>query len=380
MNNKTISIVIGIIILITIIVIISIILLNKSSLSPSASGNSILETCNTLKSSRDSTGAVNLVFFSAKEQAQEYTDFFLQTPPFNQEQNQKAFNFYYIDNYQPECELYKGIAILCYSKELIKKASSCPNDYIIVLRQENPGIRSSAYMNVMSINTALTKSVLTHEFGHVFANLAEEYTPASIPRGSQNCQASCDNFNIKDSCSQGCSKTDYYRSIDSGIMRTLSVNVYGKFNEKLIIEKLSKQNKVITGKVIENTNTECQSQQYYLIEGNYLTNNNQISITDKTIENGCLGNNGAGPFTYNIILKDNSIIPGDEFNPELIFTDGQPLDDVQTEINGETFISDQPFLLKLPIIQNSKIIEINKDAEKIAEISLDDIGARPCLI
>ena len=374
MERKTIIIIASILTLIIIISIILIIFLNKGSLSPSTtSGNSILENCNALKYSSDS--AVNLVFFSTKEQAQEYSDFFLQTPPFNE--NKEAFNFYYIDDYSPECELYKGIAILCYSKELIKKASSCPNDYIIVLKSENPGIRSSAYMNVMSINTALTKSVLTHEFGHVFANLAEEYTPATIPRGSKNCQSSCSEFDISDSCSQGCSKTDYFRSIESGVMRTLSSNEYGQFNENLILGKLKNNKITSTGKVVAPLIT-CANQNHYLIEGSYNMESNSIIILDKTIETGCIGTSGSGDFSYNLILNDNSIIPGSEFNPELIFTDGQSSQ--ETIINGETFQSDKSFLLKIPIIQNSKTLEINKNTEKITEIGLQDIGARPCLI
>ncbi len=377
MNKKTLAIILSILILIIVVSIISIILLNKSSLSPSTSGNSILETCNTLK--YNDANAVNLVFFSTKEQAQEYTDFFLQTPPFNE--NKEAFNFYYISesDYTPECELYKGIAILCYSKELIKKASSCPNDYIVVIKSENPSIRSSAYMNVISLNTALAKSVLTHEFGHVFANLAEEYTPATIPRGSKNCQASCNEFDISDSCSQGCSKTDYFRSIDSGVMRTLSSNQYGKFNEQLILDKMEKQNSdtVASGKVVASLIT-CETQNHYLIEGLYNMESNSINIIDKTIENGCIGSSGSGGFSYNLILKDNSIISGDEFNPELIFTDGQLSE--EPIITGETFISDKLFMLKLPIIQNSKTLEINNNTQTLIEVNLQDIEARPCKI
>lgn len=376
MNKKMLVIPIIILVAIIIISIISVILLNKGSLSPSASsGNSILETCNTLKYNSES--AVNLVFFSPKEQAQEYTDFFLQTSPFNQ--NQDAFNFYYIDDYQPECELYKGIAILCYSKSLIKIASSCPNDYVIVLQNKPGNIRSSAYMNVLSINTALPLTVLTHEFGHTFANFAEEYTPASIPRGSKNCQSGCDKFDIKDSCSQGCSKTDYYRSIEAGVMRTLSSNEYGIFNQQIITEKLNKETKMATaGKAISEINTGCQDKNYYLIEGLYNQAENSINTIDKTIETGCIGMGGSGSFTYNLILNDNSVIPGSEFNPEFIFTDGQL--EEETIINGETFQSDKPFLLKIPVISNAKTLEIKKDAEKIAEINLNDIGARPCLI
>ncbi|MFA4953273.1 MAG: hypothetical protein WC584_03550 [Candidatus Pacearchaeota archaeon] len=332
-----------------------------------------LEECKTL--SYNGENKINLVLFSSKEQAEKYSDYLLTISPFDK--NKDAFNFYYIDSHSPQCELYKGIAILCYSKELIKKASSCPNDYIIILKDMDSNIRSSSYMNVMSLNLNHLLSVFPHEFGHAFAILAEEYTPAEIPKTSKNCQPSCDNFEIKDGCFQGCSNEDYYRSIENGIMRTLYSNNYGIFNEKLILDKITKNaNSKITGFALENLGVDCTKESYLLIEGTY--NKEETKILDKSIEQGCIGTNGNGFFEYKIIMKDNSILAEGNFNPELIFTDAQEQD--QEQINGETFISDKPFLLKIPVIENSKSLEISKDNQIVSEINLQNIGKEFCKI
>ena len=367
MNNKLFYIIISILI---IIIIASIIFFNTANFSPKQA--EILENCKTLIYNGEDK--INIVFFSPKEQTKKYSNFLLATPPFDK--NKDAFNFYYIADYSPACELYQGIAILCYSKELIKKASSCPNDYIVVLEDSPQNLRSSAYMNVMSLNINHPLSVFAHEFGHAFVNFAEEYVPAKIPSGSKNCVSKCGKFEpITDECFQGCSEEDYYRSIENGIMRTLLSKEYGKFDENLIQEKINEQSLKITGFAIDPDDVDCSQENYYLIEGKY---GQEISILERSIEAGCVGENGAGGFAFNLILDDNSILTSGEFNPELIFTDSQ--NENQEQIQGEIYNSDITFLLKIPIIENSKTLEIIKDEQKISEINLEDMDARPCKI
>jgi hypothetical protein len=154
----------------------------------------------------------------------------------------------------------------------------------------------------------------------------------------------------------------------------LSSSDYGLLNKLLITEKITESEKnKITGNAIENQ-ADCSNQQYILIKGNY--ENNKIEILNKTIEPGCAGGNGAGQFEYNIILQDNAKITGGEFNPELIFTDSQP--DNETEIQGSAQEYTGIFMLKLPLMSNSKTLEISKDNQIISEINMQDIGARPC--
>ncbi|PIZ84798.1 MAG: hypothetical protein COX96_01995, partial [Candidatus Omnitrophica bacterium CG_4_10_14_0_2_um_filter_44_9] len=76
----------------------------------------MINDCKTLTfNGKDKT---NILFISSKNDGERYRDFFLSTPPYDE--NKDSFNFYYIDSYDPECEIYQGIAVLCKGKELIK--------------------------------------------------------------------------------------------------------------------------------------------------------------------------------------------------------------------------------------------------------------------
>ncbi|MBI2451563.1 hypothetical protein HYV50_00625 [Candidatus Pacearchaeota archaeon] len=320
---------------------------------------------------------INLVFFSDKNTAERYTNHLMETTPIRE--NKDKFNFFYIDSYKPDCKLYKEIALLCYSKDLIKTASSCPNDYVVVVEKQSPEIRSSSYMNVMSINSRHPSSVLTHEFGHAFANLAEEYVPARLPREAKNCVSSCSEFSeIKDGCFEGCSRDDYTRSIENGVMRTLESNAYGKFNSFLVqsrINENTEKNSKITGSVIS-PELDCENQKYFLITGVY--QNQEVRITSREIADGCVGSNGFGEFKFNVILKDGQVIHSGDFNAELIFTDS-PATEANTDLTGEIFENSGEFILKIPILEKAAKLQIIYNG-KIGELKLNDIGARPCRI
>jgi hypothetical protein len=309
---------------------------------------------------------INIIFFATKIQAEEYSEFFLNITPFSS--NKKSFNFYYINDYTPGCEIYKDSAVLCYSEDMIKRASSCPDGYIVAITDKAAQIRSSSYMNVLSLNSNHPLTVFPHEFGHAFAFLAEEYVPAELPAKSKNCQSSCEKFgNI--SCFLGCSKENYYRSIENGIMRTLTSNKYGLFDENLILSKIPATS-AITGNAIQDQQ-DCSSQKYYLIKGDYSRGN--IKITKECVETGCVSSEGSGDFEYTVINQDNSTSTN-EFNPELIFTDAQNGD----EISGHVYENDGPFILKLPVNDNSKTLEISKENKTLAEINLFDSTSIPC--
>lgn len=301
----------------------------------------------------DNNGDIDIVIFSEEEKAREYSEYFLKQKPFSFYQN---FNFYNL-NYEPECKLYKNIAILCNSKEVIQKSSSCPNDYIVVIKDKPLRIRSSSYLNIMSINSNHPKSVLLHEFGHSFANLADEYVPANLPFSSKNCVKDCEDFNVG-GCYKGCSKTSLFRSIDKGVMRTLKSENYGEFNNDLIEKKLGKSK--ITGAAIEDLEEE-----YYLIEGNYTKG--EIIILNKSVQKGFLGGDGGGEFSYKIIEKNKTKDTG-SFNPGIIFTDAHT-----NQTSGEVYNYSGIFFLKIP--KGDKLI-IEK--ERITEVNLKDINSRPC--
>jgi hypothetical protein len=368
MDKKWIAIIIVFIVALAAVSAYFLISSKKTALSPAATS---LEACKSLIYNGENK--ISIVFFSTQEYAQKYADKMLATSPFST--NRQAFNFYYIDNYQPECELYKDVALLCYSDELIKKAGSCPNDYIIVVQDKDSKIRSSAYMNVISLNSKLSTAVFAHEFGHAFANLADEYVPATPPRNSKNCVSSCSEFADSSSCFQGCSKAELYRSVDAGIMKTLSSNTFGSVNEGLITSRISDQTaQKITAMAVGDI-VSCENEQYYLVKGNYT--NGKMQIISRTIEQGCIGSNGAGSFNYSLVLQDDTRQYKGEFNAELIFIDDQTAE--ETAINGGTFNNEGIFLLKIPIVDTAKAIELSTDRETM-QVSLENRGAWPCEI
>lgn len=323
--------------------------------------------CNTIKeSNRD---GVNIVYFADERIAEEYTEYFLEQEPFNE--HKEKFNFYQIDE-KPECELYQGIALLCNSRENIKKSSACPNDYIVIIKDQPPNIRSSAYMNIMSLNSNHPKSVFIHEFGHAFVNLADEYVPANLPRGSENCKEDPKYFIEGSDYYQGCSKQDYYRSIKNGVMRTLSSNKYGNYNSQLIEEKIKESPSLfqlpLTGRIIE----EEKPQEYYLITGEY--HEGEITLINKTKEKGFVGEHGKGTFTYTVRVGEKEYL--ENFNPELIFTDYE----VDGETTGDALEYSGEFHLKVPIVENIKEITIKDyDEKELIKVNLE-LHNRPCKV
>lgn len=322
------------------------------------------EECKIIQQSRE--GSVNILFFAEEEETKKYSDFLLDTYPFNQSKNK--FDIYYIDTYNPECKLYKETAILCHSKELIRKAASCPSDYIVVLKDEKRSIRSSSYMNVLSINSAQPLSVFTHEFGHSFANLADEYTPAKLPRAQENCKEDCLEFEGQE-CFSGCSKDSYFRSFNNGLMKTLSAKDYGPFDSGLISKKIGiNPSPKTTGSVIQEP-IYCSMQRYYLMEGKY--NSGEIEITSQSIQVGCPGNNGDGAFEYKMIMENGAKL-SNNFNPEIVFTDN--------EAGGEVYEYSGEFYLKIPVIETARAIEISLDDKILSQINLIEVDSLPCEI
>ncbi len=333
---------------------------------------SALEECKSL--SYSSPSALNLLFFSDKETAKKYSDYLLTISPYKE--NKDSLNFYYVDSYQPSCELYKNVAILCYSKSLIAKAASFPHDIIIAFNNNQQEIRSSSYLSVISINKNHPLSVFPHEMGHALAHLAEEYVPASLPSKQENCLSECSQFSSQDSCFQGCSNSDLKRSIDSGIMRSLDSNTYGEYDESIILKYLLKNKQTaITGNAV-NIEEQCKNDKYYLIEAQYNSEKNKIQVLNKELRDGCPGTSSFGDFSYNIISTQGIPIDISAFDPVSIFTDSQL--ETQETIEGALFENTEPFFLTVPFIENAKSIEIEKNNNVLASIQLN--SNIPCQI
>ena len=162
--------------------------------------------------------------------------------------NQLKFNFYSIDEfYDINCNTGSDY-LLCDNGYANKIASSCPHDYVIVLSQQDPFsqeayLRSSAYINVGSINTADNRLVLAHEFGHLFGSLADEYITGEEEVDAPNCDVvTCPKWYGKFDgvgCFKGCTNLKMYRSTENSIMRDYSIsNEYGPVNEDALLRRM----------------------------------------------------------------------------------------------------------------------------------------------
>jgi hypothetical protein len=165
--------------------------------------------------------------------------------------NFDKLNFYGILSDDVQCPIQSD-TIICDDLSTRQVASQCPHNFIIVLNNRNllkdfiVPVRSSAYLNVASINTADNKLVVVHEFAHIFRNLADEYVEESIQFEVEDFD-NCDLENCpvwRDfegaGCFAGCGMAKYQRSIDTGIMRNyVKSKEFGNWNEKLLSERLA---------------------------------------------------------------------------------------------------------------------------------------------
>lgn len=304
---------------------------NQPNLQPQNS----LTSCKTLKASGN---GLSFLFFSDEKTARSYMNYLLEKEPYKTQKDN--LDFYYIDDYDPkkDCQLYRGIALLCYSQNIIEKAGSCPYDYIIVPQKQSPTIRSSAYHGVASINTEVTKNVLIHEAGHLF-DLAEEYdAKANPPAGSRNCASECSAFTLNNGCYKECSNSNLMRSINEGVMRTLSTSRYGDWNEYLITEEIKSklQESRLTGNAISQS---CKDQSYYLVHMKNSASGLQSVSSHLVI--GCSPPQTSSDISYEYSNSKGESSQRHDAGSIDIFTDGN--DNSFGTIDGETYKGEDVF-------------------------------------
>ncbi len=310
---------------------------------------------------------IDLLFISSKQDAQEYSDLFFETQPYKEYKD--YFNVNFIEGENPICESYKGIAILCDTKEVKEIARRCEHDYILVVKDEPAHIRSSAYSNVISLNKNADNSVLIHEFGHAFGGLAEEYTPARVPRGAKNCQKSCDKFNdLADSCTKECSESGLFRSIVSGVMRTLSTTNYGQYNIEIIKEILEKnkpsQTTLTGNQIVEQV--KCSEE--YLVPIDIIQTDGSIEVesTNELIV-GCSPKNlGYGETCANDLC----------YNLEYIFTDIQ--EEGAETLSGEVLSPPEKETIFVP--SEFGEVSLTNNGNLISVINTIEAGATACIV
>ncbi|MBU1246277.1 MAG: M64 family metallopeptidase [Nanoarchaeota archaeon] len=228
---------------------------------------------------QEGNGDVNIVFLADNYETEErfledvetFKDGLLNVVPFNEYLNN--FNFYYVlGEFDLGCE--HDEAILCDPRKVKRVSLNCPNDYTVVLTDYNGVknlfryLRSSAWQGIACLNTADDILVFAHEFGHLFADFADEYEfDGSITWDAPNCVApDCTPFNVisNPGCYLGCTNGDYYREERVGIMRDYwHGKTYGGFNEWIIREILDGNR--ITGGAVSNLGKES----LYVIDGTF---------------------------------------------------------------------------------------------------------------
>lgn len=137
--------------------------------------------------------------------------------------NKNKFNFYRIDEFRDlGCRETSGM-IICDDFRVNELALKCPNDQIVVLDKKNAFslLRSTASGNIISLNTADSKSVLMHEFGHSIGGLGDEYVYVDSDVDYPNCDLQPCNKWDGNGCYSGCSSSLYYRPSETSIMKDL---------------------------------------------------------------------------------------------------------------------------------------------------------------
>ncbi len=300
------------------------------------------ETCNDVLIQGPPEKQTNILFVGTADEAEVYRDYLLAYEPFSS--NREMFNFYRIDK-KSDCARYKKIALYCYSQELQSQAAVCPHDFIVALEDAPVSLRASAYMEVASINTNLPKTVLLHELGHLFG-LDEEYEAGYNPGiNSPNCKTRCGQF-TGTGCFQECSDGTHLRSVDEGVMRTLSpaddANPYGSYNTERILDRMTIPRSKIAG-FASQEETSCLDASYLLIEVDPRQSEWQARAIAK--ERGCTAQT-QGSASYALKDDEMNTVFSDTFTAPRLFTDGN--EDADNTLEGQTFESKNLFYLTVP--------------------------------
>lgn len=172
------------------------------------------------------------------QKAQKVSDMLLSIEPFKTQQNK--INIGWVEVIQNlGCDKAENG---CTSANIIASAASCPWDEIVVMADSN--FRSWATFGGYAMVDATDYNydwVVTHELGHSFSSLLDEYVESGLGtsvyrvNSSVNCDSSssCTKWSgvAGAGCFDGCDyNLGFYRSINSGLMRTSNAKDYGVVN------------------------------------------------------------------------------------------------------------------------------------------------------
>lgn len=205
-------------------------------------------TCITMVDKGSSADKLDIVFVADRYKASEMAAFIakasstmnklLTFEPFNI--NANKINFHRVE--YATTETCSGAPCLD-SVELSKVASMCPYDEAVLLSDSLDGFfRSYAYSAGNAfVYAGAADIVVTHELGHSFAVLSDEYVESGQPSATSSVEQSV-NCDVSSACAKwsgvagtgcynGCYyRMGFYRSINNGVMRSNSATTFGTLN------------------------------------------------------------------------------------------------------------------------------------------------------
>ena len=261
--------------------------------SPGAPGTG----CVVMQDRGDYEDSMNIVFLGTEYESVEefradtdrFMESFLSVVPHNGYRDR--FNFFRIEEFESYGCKYED-AVICNPQTVQRAATRCPGqDMNVVLVSRNKvnnffkHLRSSAWLTLVSLNSADEPLVLSHEAAHVLYDFADEYVYGGIITwDAPNCDSeknTCPKFSSVEGaeCLIGCVNEENSRPAEYDIMSNYwKSDRYEVYNEWWIGNFLE-ENTLETSTDIETKGDPVESpQDVYLVDGD-CTSDGDCTIT-----------------------------------------------------------------------------------------------------
>jgi hypothetical protein len=217
--------------------------------------------CIIMKDNGNYGGSINIIFLGTEYEdleefrgdSDKFMNSFLDVTPHDKYKDR--FNFFRIEEFSDFGCKYDD-AVVCDPKQVSEESTKCPGqDVSVVLVSRNKAenffkhLRSSAWMSLISLNSADDPLVLPHEAAHIIYDFADEYVyGGKITWDAPNCDSeeSCPKFSVVEGseCIVGCVNEEYSRPAEFDIMsnywKSDRYEVYNEwYIENLILETTS---------------------------------------------------------------------------------------------------------------------------------------------
>ena len=332
--------------------------------------------CVVMQDGGDYENSINIIFLGTEYESVEefrldterFMESFLSVVPHNNYKDR--FNFFRIEDFGNYGCKYED-AVICNPQTVQRAATKCPGqDMNVVLVSRNKvnnffkHLRSSAWLTLVSLNSADDPLVLSHEAAHVLYDFADEYVYGGIISwDAPNCDSeknTCPKFSVVEGseCIVGCVNEENSRPAEYDIMSNYwKSDRYEVYNEWWIGNFLedntaeSKLDMKTEGNPVESP------EKVYIVEGECSVNG-ECSITDVRYSPAAYPTKSK-PFSFGIsggVIKhgDDSVnVPGGG----ILFKDFGPEGNIEKR--------PYPFSLAIPFDEKETKIELyEKDGLK----------------